>query len=109
MIQGQPRQKVSEFPSQQLGWQRWLMTDIPATCEDCSLRPVLGKSESPMKRKRNLKRMAQVVGQQSSNWKATKKYVSDMFEFQNFFYCCAGWGYIVAFTKVLTMYQIYHS
>jgi hypothetical protein len=24
-----------------------------------------------------------------------------------FFYCCAGWGYIVAFTKVLTIYQIY--
>jgi hypothetical protein len=22
-----------------------------------------------------------------------------------FFYCCAGWGYIVVFTKVLTMYQ----
>jgi hypothetical protein len=27
----------------------------------------------------------------------------------SFFYCCAGWGYIVAFTKVLTIYQIYHS
>jgi hypothetical protein len=26
-----------------------------------------------------------------------------------FFYCCTGWGYIVAFTKVLTMYQIYHT
>jgi hypothetical protein len=24
-------------------------------------------------------------------------------------YCCAGWGYIVAFTKALTMYQIYHT
>jgi hypothetical protein len=24
------------------------------------------------------------------------------------FYCCAG-GYIVAFTKVLTMYQMYHT
>jgi hypothetical protein len=26
-------------------------------------------------------------------------------------YCCAGWGYIVAFalTKIFTMYQIYHS
>jgi hypothetical protein len=23
----------------------------------------------------------------------------------NLFYCCAGWGYIVAFTKVLTMYH----
>jgi hypothetical protein len=23
-------------------------------------------------------------------------------------YCCAGWGYIVAFTNVLTIYQIYH-
>jgi hypothetical protein len=22
-----------------------------------------------------------------------------------FYYCCAGWGYIVAFTKVLTLYQ----
>jgi hypothetical protein len=22
---------------------------------------------------------------------------------------CAGWGNIVAFTKVLTMYQIYHT
>jgi hypothetical protein len=26
-----------------------------------------------------------------------------------FFYCYAGWGYIVAFTKVLTMYQIYYT
>jgi hypothetical protein len=26
-----------------------------------------------------------------------------------FFNCCAGWGYIVAFTKVLAMYQIYHT
>jgi hypothetical protein len=26
-----------------------------------------------------------------------------------FYCCCAGWGYIVAFTKVLTMYQIYHT
>jgi hypothetical protein len=24
-------------------------------------------------------------------------------------YCCAGWGYIVAFTKVLIIYQIYHN
>jgi hypothetical protein len=24
-----------------------------------------------------------------------------------FYYCCAGWEYIVAFTKVLIMYQIY--
>jgi hypothetical protein len=23
--------------------------------------------------------------------------------------CCAGWGYTVAFTKVLIMYQIYHT
>jgi hypothetical protein len=23
--------------------------------------------------------------------------------------CCSGWGYIVRFTKVLTMYQIYHT
>jgi hypothetical protein len=29
--------------------------------------------------------------------------------FSFFFYCCAGWGYIVAFRKVLTIYQIYHS
>jgi hypothetical protein len=27
----------------------------------------------------------------------------------HFFNCCAGWGYIVAFTKVLTMYQIHHT
>jgi hypothetical protein len=26
-----------------------------------------------------------------------------------FYYCCAEWGYIVAFIKVLTMYQIYHT
>jgi hypothetical protein len=26
-----------------------------------------------------------------------------------FFYYCAGYGYIVPFTKVLTMYQIYHT
>jgi hypothetical protein len=26
-----------------------------------------------------------------------------------FLYCCAGWGYVVAFTKVLTIYQIYHT
>jgi hypothetical protein len=25
-----------------------------------------------------------------------------------FFYCCAGWEYIIAFTKVLAMYQIHH-
>jgi hypothetical protein len=24
-------------------------------------------------------------------------------------YCCAGWGYTVAFTKGLIMYQIYHT
>jgi hypothetical protein len=26
-----------------------------------------------------------------------------------FYYCFAGWGYIVTFTKVLTIYQIYHT
>jgi hypothetical protein len=26
-----------------------------------------------------------------------------------FFFNCAGWGYIVAFTKVLTMYQLCHT
>jgi spore coat protein U-like protein len=26
-----------------------------------------------------------------------------------FLYCCAGWRYTVAFSKVLTMYQIYHN
>jgi hypothetical protein len=26
-----------------------------------------------------------------------------------FFYCCANWVYTVAFTKVLTIYQIYHT
>jgi hypothetical protein len=26
-----------------------------------------------------------------------------------FLYCCAEWGYIVAFTKVLTMYQLYNT
>jgi hypothetical protein len=26
-----------------------------------------------------------------------------------FIYCSAGWGYTVTFTKVLTMYQIFHS
>jgi hypothetical protein len=26
-----------------------------------------------------------------------------------FFYCFAGWGYIVPFTEVLTIYQIYHT
>jgi hypothetical protein len=30
------------------------------------------------------------------------------FFFFLFFYC-AGWGYTVAFTKVLTVYQIYHT
>jgi hypothetical protein len=25
------------------------------------------------------------------------------------FNCCPGWGYIVAFAKVLTLYQIYHT
>jgi hypothetical protein len=25
------------------------------------------------------------------------------------FYCCAWWGYIVAFIEVLTLYQIYHT
>jgi hypothetical protein len=29
--------------------------------------------------------------------------------FCNCFYYFDGWGYIVAFTKVLTMYQVYHS
>jgi hypothetical protein len=24
-------------------------------------------------------------------------------------YCCAGWRYTVAFTKVLIVYQIYHT
>jgi hypothetical protein len=28
---------------------------------------------------------------------------------QVFCCCCAGWGYIVALTKVLTIYQIYHT
>jgi hypothetical protein len=27
---------------------------------------------------------------------------------KNYYYCCSGWGYIVAFTKVLTMYQTYY-
>jgi hypothetical protein len=27
----------------------------------------------------------------------------------SFFHCCGGWKYIVAFTKVLTMYQIFHT
>jgi hypothetical protein len=26
-----------------------------------------------------------------------------------YFYCCSGWGGIVAFTKFLKMYQIYHT
>jgi hypothetical protein len=26
-----------------------------------------------------------------------------------FYYCGTGWRYIVAFTKVLTMYEIYHT
>jgi hypothetical protein len=26
-----------------------------------------------------------------------------------FYYCCAGWGYTVAFSKVLTMNEIYHT
>jgi hypothetical protein len=25
------------------------------------------------------------------------------------YYCCVGQGFIVAFTKVLTMYKIYHT
>jgi hypothetical protein len=28
---------------------------------------------------------------------------------KNFFYCCVGWEYVVAFTKVFIIYQIYHS
>jgi hypothetical protein len=31
------------------------------------------------------------------------------FLFTYFFYCCSGWGYIVAFTKDITMYQLYHT
>jgi hypothetical protein len=27
----------------------------------------------------------------------------------NIFYCCVGWGYIVAFRKAFTIYQIYHT
>jgi hypothetical protein len=27
--------------------------------------------------------------------------------FGGFFHCCAGWGHIVAFIKVLTIYQLY--
>jgi hypothetical protein len=29
--------------------------------------------------------------------------------FYKFFNCCVGWGHIVTFTKVLTIYQIYHT
>jgi hypothetical protein len=32
-----------------------------------------------------------------------------VFHFILFFYCCTGWGYVVAFTKILTMCQIYHT
>jgi hypothetical protein len=32
-----------------------------------------------------------------------------MFLFAFCFYCCCRWGYIVAFTKVLTKCQIYHT
>jgi hypothetical protein len=32
-----------------------------------------------------------------------------VFFFTFFFFYCAEWGYIVAFTKVLTVYQIYHT
>jgi hypothetical protein len=28
---------------------------------------------------------------------------------KGFFYCCAGWGYIGIFTKVLVIYQINHT
>jgi hypothetical protein len=38
-----------------------------------------------------------------------ENYLHNHLQFFIFFYCCAGWGYIVAFTKVLTMYQIHHT
>jgi hypothetical protein len=35
--------------------------------------------------------------------------LDSLFSYNFFFLLCAGWGYIVAFTKVLTIYQIHHS
>jgi hypothetical protein len=37
------------------------------------------------------------------------KQKKNAFGFSFFKNCCAGWGYIVTFTKVLTIYQIYHT
>jgi hypothetical protein len=36
-------------------------------------------------------------------------YEGNLFLFIYLFNCCAGLGYIVAFTKVLKIYQIYHT
>jgi hypothetical protein len=36
-------------------------------------------------------------------------YFNSFFVIVIIFYCCAEWGYIAAFTKVLTLYQIYHT
>jgi hypothetical protein len=37
--------------------------------------------------------------------------LSNIFLYIYLFYLfyCAGWGYTVAFTKVLSMYQVYHT
>jgi hypothetical protein len=40
-----------------------------------------------------------------SSWSGYLLYRAFIF----FLYCCAEWGYIVAFTKVLTMYQLYRT
>jgi hypothetical protein len=35
--------------------------------------------------------------------------MTDKFIFFNFLHCCDVWGYTVAFTQVLTLYQIYQT
>jgi hypothetical protein len=42
-------------------------------------------------------------------WPLSSFFLLNMWLLKNYYYHCAGWGYIVAFTKVLTMYQIYHT
>jgi hypothetical protein len=51
--------------------------------------------------------VAGVIEENHSDWSKVKSQC--FYHLHFFFYCCARWGYIVAFIKVLTMYQIYHS
>jgi hypothetical protein len=46
---------------------------------------------------------------EKNNGKWLYNLLYNVVNFNIFFYCCAGWGYIVGFSKVFIVCQIYHT